>query len=131
LPMPAWGIAVMVIGMDLFGAMGIGEKGIAFSVHLAGAAFAIMYYNYGWNFGRTWERLVSYIWKPRPKKSRFSVFHPNEDVTSKKKTEEEILGEKVDEILKKYSRHGEAGLTSEEREILKKAGNAYQKKHKR
>ena len=53
LPVPAWVIGVLIIGGDLMQMLSsTGQRTVAFDVHLAGAAFAILYYRLGWNLGR-------------------------------------------------------------------------------
>ncbi len=131
LPIPAWAIGAFVVGSDLFGAMGLGQEGIAFAVHLAGAAFAVGYFYFRWDFGNMLGSLTRPFagWKSR--KPKLNIYRPEEDKAPKRKTDDEKLGEKVDEILKKYSRYGESSLTNEERDILKKASEEYQKKYRR
>jgi len=125
LPMPAWLVGVLMVAMDALGALqshraSAGEAGsnIAYTVHLAGAAFAFVYYRAGWNLGRlapgnfSWRRF-----KPRP---RLRVHLPED--------EEESLATEVDRILAKISREGERSLTREERRTLQNASKQYQKR---
>ena len=45
IPMPAWLLARSSSAYDIFGAIGrLRESNVAYSVHLAGAAFAFAYY---------------------------------------------------------------------------------------
>ena len=62
LPMPAWVVGFILVGynvlaeMGWFGQRGSGQDaGVAYSVHLAGAALAFVYYQQQWNFGRLLE----------------------------------------------------------------------------
>lgn len=41
---PAWFLGIFIVGMDIRGAMGFGRDNIAFTVHLAGAAIAVLYF---------------------------------------------------------------------------------------
>ena len=53
LPMPAWVLGILWVAGDILGATGhSSEHDVAFSVHLAGAAFAALYFQQRWNFGR-------------------------------------------------------------------------------
>ena len=123
LPIPAWAIGVLVIAPDLWGAFGGGgREGIAITAHLGGAAFAIMYYNYGWNFGRLFN------FKRKPKKPKFNLYDPDNVEKTSDSLGEVKTQERLDKILKKYSEKGEASLTNEEREFLKKTSSDYQKK---
>ena len=126
IPIPAWAIGVLVIAPDLWGAFGgAGREGIAITAHLGGAAFAIMYYNYGWNFGR----LFNVKSKPKqPKKPKLDDYYL-EKVEKKPDSFGDVkTQEKLDKILKKYSEKGESSLTAEEREFLKETSSEYQKK---
>ena len=132
IPMPAWVLGVIIVGKDIIGALGIGDQRVAFAVHLAGAYFAFVYNGYRWNFGRMLDKLHSWFIAPiftrKPKKPKLNIYRPEEE-TQKPKTDEDKLAEQVDDVLKKYARVGEAGLTEAEREILRKAGEHYRNKH--
>ncbi len=41
---PAWLLGIFIVGMDIRGAMGFGDDHVAFAVHLAGAALAVVYF---------------------------------------------------------------------------------------
>jgi len=128
LPLPAWLLGVFIVVMDVMGALEVGPYGkqrVAFAVHLAGAYFAFVYNSYQWNFGRLFNRLFT----RRPKKPKLKVYSPDKE-EKRPKTEEEKLSEQVDEVLKKYSRVGEHGLTEAERELLKKASEVYKNKRR-
>lgn len=116
LPVPAWLLGTLCIFQNISGALE--QKGhIAYVAHLAGAAFAYVYYSTGWNLGRLWPRRFSLSsLKPRPK---LRVHEPER---------EESLSDQVDRILEKISRHGEASLTAQERSILEDASRRYQKR---
>lgn len=133
-PIPAWAFAILIVVMDVAGAIGIGHQRVAYAVHIAGAFFAFMYDSYRWNFGRMFDsikkRLTGGFRRPNSsnrssssKKPELNLFKPD--------NEEDKMSKQVDEVLKKYSRVGESGLTAKEREILKKASNHYQKKHRK
>jgi membrane associated rhomboid family serine protease len=127
IPVPAWLCGVLIVVLDMLGASGHGlevsghggEKvQIAYSMHLAGAAFAAIYYQCGWNFARLtswWTAWPSFF----RRKPALRVHHPN-DATL------DDLGEQVDRILEKISREGEASLTAKERQMLETASRAYQ-----
>ncbi len=139
IPMPAWMLGVIIVGQDVFTALwgnsgfGMGNQRVAVAVHLAGAYFAFVYKSYGWNFGRGLEkfhrRFLAPIFTPRPKKPKLNLYDPDEEKQTTL-TEEEKLAAQVDEVLKKYSRVGESGLTPEEKDILQKASKMYREKGK-
>lgn len=122
LPVPAWVVGVFIVVADLMGAMGTaGRKDVAYVVHLAGAAFAFLYYRFGWNLTRLTEGRFSFRWParkwPRPR-PRLRVHDPG--------SEESELSREVDRILEKITRHGESSLTRKERRTLERASRQYQ-----
>ena len=121
LPMPAWVLGVLFVAYDVWGAVSR-ESGsrVAYSVHLAGAAFAFLYFRFGWNLGRLVPGRGSWRWlRRRPRLRLHKPEAPEED---------EKLGEEVDRILEKISRLGEASLTGKERRTLQNASRRYQRK---
>lgn len=123
LPMPAWVAAVLFVLFDLFSAVGqtgaYSDDNVAYTAHLAGAAFAFVYYQSGWNFGR----LTSKFTTPGAfrRKPRLKVHEPSE-------REEAPLQERVDAILEKIHREGESSLSREERNTLEEASRRYQRR---
>jgi membrane associated rhomboid family serine protease len=131
LPMPAWVLGIIVVGYDILGQMGwLSERGldhnagIAYAVHLAGAALAFVYYQQRWNFGRLVEGPTRWLrrgtlWAHRP---RLRVHAPDDPQT--------VPEEEVDRILEKIHREGEGGLTRKERRILEDASRQYQRRRR-
>jgi membrane associated rhomboid family serine protease len=123
LPMPAWLFGVMIVGFDIYGAMGNDHGShVAYTAHLAGAAFALLYYQNGWNLSRfgqwfRWPRL------PLRSKPRLRVHHPDDEPK-----QPEDLSAEVDRILEKIYREGEASLTPKERSTLEAASRKYQER---
>lgn len=121
LPMPAWVVALLGVAIDVQGA--IARSGaIAFTAHLGGAAFAYVFYRYGWlpgaGVGEWWGSLRS---RPR---TRLRVHAPEDD------DEPNDLGRQVDEILAKIKEHGQDSLTRSERKTLERASREYQQKRR-
>jgi membrane associated rhomboid family serine protease len=120
IPMPAWMLGVIAVAMDIYGASGQGgSSNIAYSMHLAGAAFALVYHLQGWNLTRltaNWNARLSSLRKPRLK-----VHEPKEESPSD-------LSVEVDRILEKIYREGEVSLTAKERKTLETASHEYQRK---
>ncbi|MDR0705132.1 MAG: rhomboid family intramembrane serine protease [Planctomycetaceae bacterium] len=150
LPLPMWAIGLMIVFMDAGGASGVGKGGIAYSAHLAGAFFALLYY---FLFARHHQRITDSFtgWGKKFRKifKRTPKLHiypekdnlPNTNDTSVKATKPETKPEKkpekneefekrLDEILGRYGKVGEAGLTKEEREFLQYASKKYRDKNK-
>ncbi len=123
IPVPAWLVGVMLVVLNLFGTAGGMEDNVAYSVHLAGAAFAFVYYQMGWNFGK----LTSIFSKPfssNPfkRKPKLKIHDPEAEAS---------MGEEVDRILAKIHRDGESSLTRRERKTLEAASRKYQQRKDR
>ena len=121
LPMPMWVAALIVVGVDAYGAVQRSDN-VAFTAHLGGALFALMYYKLGWRL----ERFLpgSGIFQRRGPQSRFRVLDvddPDEETDASTETQ-------VDEILKKIQEHGRDSLTRNERHILEQASREYQRR---
>jgi membrane associated rhomboid family serine protease len=120
IPMPAWALGVLVVAYDMFGAsVGIAGSNVAYSVHLAGAAFAFIYYQRGWNFTRLTEGHIA--WPRFRRKPRLRIHEPEEEPRVD-------LSAEVDRILEKIYREGEASLTAKERKTLETASREYQRR---
>lgn len=115
LPVPAWVVGVIIIAGDLIGLRTSGEN-VAFDVHLVGAAFAIAYYKFGWNFGR-WSPSFSFPIKrlnPFSRGPRLRVHRPNVE----NQDDFEQLEAQADRLLEKVNREGFDSLTDRERKVL-------------
>jgi len=124
LPMPAWVLAVLFVSYDLLSAIFQPQGGaygsqVAYTAHLAGAAFGAAYYQWSWNITRWTSHLTSAPWLRR--KPRLKVHDPPD-------REERPLQDRVDAILDKINREGEASLTREERSTLEEASRRYQRR---
>jgi len=119
IPIPAWALGVLVVMMDALGSLGHGDQNVAYSMHLAGAAFAFVYCRRGWNFSRLLEGRMA--WPRFRRKPRLRI-HREEDAPTPN------LNADVDRILEKIYREGEASLTPKERKILETASREYQRK---
>jgi len=114
-PMPAWILGVFIVLVDLFG---IGDERIAVEAHLAGAAFAFLYFQQQWSLGRFFERWFS--WLKISRRPKLRIHRPDEEEPDDK------LSAQVDEILEKIHREGESSLSRKERRILQNASKKYQ-----
>ena len=56
LPVPAWLVGALVIAYDIWGAWVAPGKISPFPAHLGGAALALAYFNFHWNFGQLLAR---------------------------------------------------------------------------
>lgn len=117
IPAPAWVVGLFIVGSDLTGALTPGRNvnHIAFDVHLAGAAFAVAYWYFGWNFGRLpgmagLARLASRAGGMLSRSPDLKVHDPLEW--------DEDLEAQADRLLEKVGRLGQASLTAKERRLL-------------
>jgi membrane associated rhomboid family serine protease len=117
IPVPAWLVGGLIILVNLFGTVSTSPLmgGVAYDVHLVGAALALGYWYFGWNFGRfpgmnELKRLMNAPkkWmKPRPPLKVHDPEHYYED-----------LDEQADRLLDKVAHEGLSSLTDKERRIL-------------
>ncbi len=121
LPVKAWVIAVLFVVSDLAGALGLmsgmvpGSGGTAFSVHLSGAFFALLYYFRHWNLrwlNSGFLSSASQRLQQRTRRARLKLHDPE------KKLQKEA--EDADRILAKIHEQGESSLTAAERRTLER-----------
>lgn len=107
-PMKAWVFGLILVGLDLFGALGHKVVGttsrIAFEAHLIGAGFAAIYFKLGWRV----EWIAELFTERRRRKIK--IHKPKEDK----------LALQADKILEKIQTQGRESLTSKEEKILVK-----------
>ncbi len=126
LPMPAWVMGVLFVACDILGATGhSSQKDVAFSVHLAGAAFAALYYQWHWNFGKLLRGGFARPWFSS--RTRLRLHQPGQETEA---AEREVREKEVDRILEKIHREGESSLTRKERRILESASREYQQRRR-
>jgi membrane associated rhomboid family serine protease len=107
-PTPAWVYGIIVIVMNVLG----GSDGVAYDVHLVGAAFAAVYFFGGWNlaFLGAWFNKMQLSMKQRQR--GLKVLRPEEpEATSKDEVE-------ADRILAKIHQSGQDSLTKAERKFM-------------
>ncbi len=120
LPVKAWIAAALFVGMDLLGALGVmtgmGSAGnTAFTVHLAGAGFALAYFFQRWNL--KWmapDSLMDLPSQMRDRSRRMKIKLHDPD----KKLEKDA--DDADRILAKIHEQGESSLTASERKTLER-----------
>jgi membrane associated rhomboid family serine protease len=105
---PAWVVGVLLIGQDLLGAIGQRDNSVAYVAHLAGAAFAFLYFQSGICLGSCFP----FTWQIRlPRRSaRLKTFDPD--------SRYENLDALADRILEKVHQYGAESISDEERRIL-------------
>jgi len=128
LPVPMWMLGIIIVIMDALGAAGVvGGCGIAYPVHLTGAAFGTLYY---FLFFKQKRKLTGWLdFSSRPKRKPKSRMDSLEQDSPK--SSEDDFNRRLDEILKRYGEVGESGLTAEEREFLQRASKKFSEKAQR
>lgn len=126
LPMPMWAIGLLIVGMDALGATGRMPAGIAYSVHLVGAACGTLYF---FLFFKSGHRLTSWFDVSSQRKPKLRIHTPT-DAPTDSWTDDEF-NRLLDDVLKRYGEVGEAGLTPEEREFLQRASRRFAEKHRK
>jgi membrane associated rhomboid family serine protease len=134
LPVPIWLFVGFYVLQDLFGFLGGGGGRVAFSVHLAGAGFAFVYYKMNWRVLNFWPSLgTRRRQRSRPK---LRVFREEEEAptpvsvaaAAQSGDVDEQLEAKLDAVLEKVARSGQASLTESERAILLRASEIYKRR---
>lgn len=118
-PIKAWIAAILFVAFDLAGALGITSGGAgantAFTVHLAGAAFAAAYFYQRWNLN--WLAIESIGDLPnqmrkRATRAKLKIHDPDRKIARD--------AEEADRILDKIHQSGESSLTGAERKVLQR-----------
>lgn len=119
-PVPVWALAATFFAMDLLGMVGHAEASqVAYSAHVGGALIGYLFYRTRWSIDRV---LPSTHWWRRMKGPKLKIRAPQYD------DDNEDLAARVDAILEKISREGEASLSSRERKVLEDASRRYQRR---
>ena len=118
IPVPAWLVALVFIGLDIHGAVTHPDH-IGYEAHLGGALFAFAYFQFHLRLSRFLPGSFALpSFKRRPK---LRVHRPEPQ-------DEGGLDSHVDDILRKIQESGMESLTRKERQILEKAGQEYKRR---
>jgi membrane associated rhomboid family serine protease len=134
LPVPLWTLAVFFVAYDSYRVFTGDHNGVAVTVHLAGAGFAALYYKMQWRLLRLWPNVRT--WQRQRSRPRLRVYHEEEVETPQPvpvaappaADVDEQLEAKLDAVLEKVARSGQASLTETERQILLRASEVYKKR---
>lgn len=124
-PIPMWVLGCFIVISDAYGALGYSDvSDVAFTAHLGGTLFALLYYKFGW---RVSNWIPSNFAMPSFKsRSKLRIHAPE---TSEADSEQQSKTDKeVDRILQKINAQGQDSLTRSERRFLEKASKEYQRK---
>jgi len=137
LPVPIWLFVIFNVAQDAFYFVGGFKTGTAVAVHLGGAAFAYGYYKMQWRLVGILPSLRS--WKVRGARPRLRVYHAAEDADTGEPAHvaapphaqgdiDEQLEAKLDAVLEKVARSGQASLSESEKQILLRASEIFKKR---
>ena len=120
IPVDAWVAGLMYVGYDIY--LGVQSSagdsaGIAWQVHLGGAAFAALYFKLGWNFsgpGRT---------KRKPKE-KLKIHKP---VTDELSADEQLIA-RGEKILEQVHQRGESSLSARQHKTLQRYSELMQQR---
>ena len=119
IPVKAWIVAVIFVVSNLLGSISMlsgsatqESGGTAFTVHLAGVVFALLYFFQGWNLRFLDFSHFQHRFGRSVRRTKLKIHDP--DARLRKETED------VDQILAKIHRSGEESLTRSERRTLEK-----------
>jgi len=128
-PMPMWCLGLLLVFMDAHGAALRPNGGIAYSVHLAGAACGTLYYFLFLKKGMKLTDWLKFSLPQSQRKPNLRIHTPEEPPSDSLADDE--FNQLLDDILKRYGEVGEAGLTPEEREFLQRASRKFSEKHRK
>jgi membrane associated rhomboid family serine protease len=130
-PMPIWFFVLFSVGKDFLTFATLAETTTAVSAHLGGAVFGFAYYELHWRLSNFIPNLKSVGRRPR---ARLRVYREEVEPRPAKVSApmspdvDEQLEAKLDLILEKVARSGQASLSETERQILLRASEVYKKK---
>lgn len=137
LPIPIWAFVGFQVVQDLFIFVSNEKTGTAVTVHLAGAAFGFLYYKGQWRIMNlfSWLDLSSRLrqWQRQRSRPRLRVYREEETpvhVTADPASldVDEQLEAKLDAVLEKVARTGQASLTESERQVLLHASEVFKRR---
>jgi len=137
LPVPIRIFVIFQVASDLFGVLGHSAGNTAFTVHLGGAAFAFAYFKLNWRLLNLWPDVGA--WRRQRSRPKLRVYRgddaeqlPMPTPVAVGAAEENDLDEhleaKLDAVLAKVAKTGQASLTDGEKQILMRASEVYKKR---
>jgi membrane associated rhomboid family serine protease len=126
LPVPIWGVVVFMVAKDTLSMLGRADNAVAYTAHLGGAAFGLLYYQAGL---RLTGLLGGFRWPRR--RPALRIYREEEPVRAHwtaPAASQEHLEAQMDAILEKISRTGKESLTEGERQVLLRASEAIKRR---
>ncbi len=129
-PVPVWVIVAFQVVLDTYLFVGRVPTSTAVTVHLAGAVFALLYYQGHWRLLNWWSNLrLRQRARPNLRVYREEADAPAEPLASAAPRDaDEQLEAKLDAVLEKVARFGQGSLTEAERQILVRASEVYRRR---
>jgi membrane associated rhomboid family serine protease len=131
-PIPIWLFVVIAVAKDWMTLVSQERTGTAVTGHLGGAAFGFVYYRMQWKLSSMFSGIKSMQWrKPR---TRLRVYREEEEpepaimTQPPRRDSDEMLEAKLDAVLEKVARSGQASLSESEKQILLRASEIYKRK---
>jgi membrane associated rhomboid family serine protease len=131
LPVPIWLFVIFEVAQDSFGFLSRQSGNTAVTVHLAGAAFAFVYYKANLRLTpmvdsvRNWQRQ---LFRPRLRVYREEPREPVPVASPQIGSVDEQLEAQLDAVLEKLTRYGEQSLSENEKQILMRASEIYKRR---
>jgi hypothetical protein len=135
IPVPAWLFVAGSVGYDAVRLTTGSKENIAFAGHLGGALFGVLYFQFRWSLTAwlpSWPKR-----KAAAKRPALRVFQPDPSEPPPavpppvpRPEPEEHLEAKLDQVLEKMTRFGQASLSDQERQILFRASEVYKRRRK-
>ncbi|QVL34331.1 rhomboid family intramembrane serine protease [Telmatocola sphagniphila] len=144
LPVPIWICIGLLVAIDLMN-VSDGHPPVNLGADLTSIIFAVLYKRNNWRIFKILNRLNVfakrdsqsqlrvYREKSKPNSQRsepISVAEPNRSSPNIKIATDEQLEARLDQVLDKVQKQGQASLTDEERELLFRASEIYKKRRK-
>lgn len=139
IPIPAWVAGILMIALNVLGSSGVyipgtpgGGAQVAYDVHLAGAAFAFLYFYFGWNFGRLIPRSLgdaaAGLRKSLRRNPKLRVHTGDDEPPPEAGYKQQ--DDEADHVLAKLNREGMESLSPQERKILEDYSRRMRQKHR-
>jgi membrane associated rhomboid family serine protease len=132
LPIPIWFFALYGLARDAYSFL-TQTGNVAAEVHLAGAAFGLIYYQMQLNIT---DWFTGLMWWKHASRPRLKIFNPTREkeepvavsAASSSVVMDEHLEAKLDAVLEKIARTGKESLTEQEQRILQQAAEMYKRR---
>jgi membrane associated rhomboid family serine protease len=132
IPMPIWFFVLFAVAKDWMTFASHAQTDTAVGGHLGGALFGFVYYKMQWRLSNVFSGIKSM--QRRSGRTRLRVYREEEEpepVIMNPRSghdSDEMLEAKLDAILEKVARSGQASLSESERQILLRASEVYKRK---